>query len=389
MERLGSSSIDYVCLPRRYDSIETVIDSAHHLADLKADETTNDQFSSKQLMNVKVPEIVKLPTSYMRAITSQTKEFTPVDHILASYDMRNLSKFYAPPGSAEKAAYALLSLEKGSPITILTGFCVTAKLVDSKKTPVAETDGPPGAVLAGETLRKLSYSVSYVADPITCNVLRACLKSIQVADNCVHEFIARHDEKEQVEEAHRLINELKPKAMITGELSSRSWHDGIRRNMRGANINDWNPPVDEMLVQFKGKGIIIAIGDGGNEAGMANLKDNIPLALDGKTIMASGVYSDIPVTSWNSNLGFQAVASIAAAVEGKFELIPTADQVVKTIEAALDAGAVEGITLGKQENSLNGTYATRGVDGFAPSVHAADQDKLKSTLIQMKTKAML
>ncbi|CAF4270462.1 unnamed protein product, partial [Rotaria sordida] len=31
--------------------------------------------------------------------------------------------------------------------------------------------------------------------------------------------------------------------------------------------------------------------------------------------MASGVYSDIPVTSWNSNLGLQAVASVAAAME--------------------------------------------------------------------------
>ncbi|CAF3878780.1 unnamed protein product [Rotaria sordida] len=255
--------------------------------------------------------------------------------------------------------------------------------------PVAETDGPPGAVLAGETLRKLSYRVSYVADPVTCNVLRACLKSIAADDHCVHEFYARHDEEEQIAEAHRLINLLKPKAMIAGELCSRSWNDGIRHNMKGKNINDWNPPVDEMLVQFKGRGIIIAVGDGGNEAGMANLKDNIPLASDGKTIMASGVYSDIPVTSWNSNLGLQAVASIAAAMESRFELIPTADQVIKTIEAALDAGAVEGVTQGKQENSLNGSYATRGVDGFAPYVHAADQDKLKSTLIQMKIKAML
>ncbi|CAF1284892.1 unnamed protein product [Rotaria sordida] len=340
-------------------------------------------------MHVKVPEIVKSPISYITSLTSQTKTFTPVDHILASYDMRNLSKFYAPPGSAENAAYALLKLEKDSPITILTGLCVTARLVDSEKVPVVETDGPPGAVLAGETLRKLSYCVSYVADPVTCNVLRACLKSIKADDNCVHEFYTGHDEKEQVAEAHRLINQLKPKTMIAGELCSRSWNDGIRRNMKGENINDWNPPVDEMLVQFKGRGIIIAVGDGGNEAGMANLKDNIPLASDGKTIMASGVYSDIPVTSWNSNLGLQAVASVAAAMESRFELIPTADQVIKIIEAALNAGAIEGITLGKEENSLNGCYATRGVDGFAPYVHAADQDKLKSTLIQMKIKGML
>ncbi|CAF2076882.1 unnamed protein product [Rotaria magnacalcarata] len=320
---------------------------------------------------------------------SQTKSFTAVDHILASYDMRNLSKFYAPPGSVEKAAYALLNLEKGSSITILTGFCVTERLVDGKRVPIAETDGPPGAVLAGETLRQLSYHVSYVADPITCNVLRACLKSIEANDNCVHEFNSRHDEKEQVAEAHRLINMLKPKAMVAGELCSRNWNDGVRRNMRGTNINNWNPPVDEMLVQFKDSGLIIAVGDGGNEAGMANLKDNIPLALDGKTIMASGVYSDIPATSWNSNLGFQAIASVAAAIEGEFDLIPTAKQVIKTIEAALDAGAVEGITLGQRENSMNGIYETHGVDGFAPYVHAADQDKLRSTLIQMKIKAML
>src|SRR5690606_33723252 len=143
---------------------------------------------------------------------------------------------------------------------------------------------------------------------------------------------SRHNEQEQIAEAHRLINQLKPQAMLAGELCSRNWKDGVRRNMRGKNIDDWNPPVDEMLVQFKNNGIIIGVGDGGNEAGMANLKDTIPLALDGETIIASGVYSDIPITSWNSNLGLQAVASIAAAIEGKFELIPTADQVMKTIE---------------------------------------------------------
>ncbi len=382
MEILESSVTDHASLSRCSDPAETIVDCTYQLTNLEADKTANDQTSQTQLTRVEIPTIAKSSTSH---ITS----FTAVDHILASYDMRNLSKFYAPPGSAEKAAYTLLKLEKRSPITILTGFCVTERLVDGKKIPVAETDGPPGAVLAGETLRKLSYRVSYVADPITCHVLRACLKSIEANDDCVHEFYSCHDEKEQIAEAHRLINELKPKAMLAGELCSRNWNDGIRRNMRGADINDWNPPVDEMLVQFKGRGLIIAVGDGGNEAGMANLKDNIPLALDNKTIMASDVYSDIPVTSWNSNLGFQAIASVAAAIEGEFDLIPTANQVIKAIEAALDAGAVEGITLGKRENSMNGIYETRGVDGFAPYVHAADQDKLRSTLIQMKIKAML
>ena len=133
----------------------------------------------------------------------QTTVYTAVDYILASYNMRGLSKFYAPPGSAEKAASTLLKLEKHSPITILTGFCVTERLVDSKMIPVAETDGPPGAVLAGETLRKLSYRVSYVADPITCTVLRACLRSIKADDNCVYEFNSHHDENEQERKAKR------------------------------------------------------------------------------------------------------------------------------------------------------------------------------------------
>lgn len=325
----------------------------------------------------------------LSSLKSQAETLTPVDHILGSYDMRNLSKFYAPPGSAEKAAYALLKLEKHSSITILTGFCVTTKLVDNQVIPVPETDGPPGAVLLGETLRKLSYRVSYVADPFTCNIIRACLTAIKADSNSVYEFSANHDENKQVAEAHSLINQLRPKAMIAGELCSRNWNDGIRRNMRGDNINNWNAPVDEMLVQFKDKGLIIAIGDGGNEAGMANLKDNIPLASDNKTIIASAVYSDIPVTSWNSNLGLQAVGSIAAAIENKFEWIPTGEQVITTIEAALDAGAVEGITQGQQEKSSNGLYAICGVDGFAPYIHAADQEKLKSTLIQMKMKGIL
>ena len=77
--------------------------------------------------------------------THSKSTFTPVDYLLAGYDMRNLSKFYAPPGSAEKVARALLNLQKGSSSIVLTGFCVTERLVDGKKVPVAETDGPPGS----------------------------------------------------------------------------------------------------------------------------------------------------------------------------------------------------------------------------------------------------
>ena len=389
MKKIDSNGTNHQSPWSEEDGAEANLNDISSAADLKPDEMRNSQISLEERTGVSISTNLKTPTFPITSITSVTKAFTAVDYILASYDMRKLSRFYAPPGNAEKAAHALLQIEKGSSIVILTGFCVTERLVNSKMIPVAETDGPPGAVLAGEALGKLSYHVSYVADPVTSNVLRACLKSINASDTDVYEFHSRHDEAEQIAEAHRLINQLKPKAMLAGELCSRSWSDGIRRNMKGMNINNWNPPVDEMLIQFKGKGLIIAVGDGGNEAGMANLKENVPLALDGKTIMASGVYSDIPVTSWNSNLGLQAVASIAVAIEDKLDLIPRADQVIQTIEAALNAGAVEGITLGKIENSMNEIYATHGVDGFASYVHAADQDKLRSTLIQMKLKAIL
>lgn len=303
--------------------------------------------------------------------------------------MRNLSNFYSSPGSVEKAARALLKLAKGSNITILTGFCVTEKIVNGECLPVPETDGPPGAIVAGETLRKLSFNVSYVSDSATCAVLRHCLRTVNITGQCVHEFNSEHHPYKQVIEAKRLIDQLQPQAMIAGELCSRNWNDGTRRNMRGINVNHWNPPVDEMLVQFKDQGLIIAVGDGGNEAGMSPLKDKIPLALDGQTVMASDVFSNIPITSWNSNLGLQAVASTVAAMEARFDLIPDGDNVIQMIEASLEAGAIEGITLGKEENSMNGTYTIRGVDGFSPRVHAADQDKLKSTLIQMKSKGIL
>ena len=245
-------------------------------------------------------------------VADPTCEWSPIDYILASYDMRNLSNFYPAPASVEHAAHRLLELDPGASIVILTGFCVTETLIEGEMVPVCETDGPPGAVLAGETLRQLSYNVSYVADPVTAGILRACLKSVNGDGEGVHEFVSSHNEVERIAEAQRLIDQLKPQAMLAGELASRNWYDGIRRNMRGTDIDRWNPPVDEMLVQFRGTGLIVAVGDGGNEAGMGNLKDKIPLALDGKTVMASGVYSDIPITSWNSNLGLQAIAATAA-----------------------------------------------------------------------------
>lgn len=305
----------------------------------------------------------------LNAAQRSTQQYSALDSLISSYDGRNLSRFFVPGGVLNVA----MALENAKHVMLLTGFSVAAGM--------PETDGPPGTAALGNALRILGKNVTYVTDQGNASIMRATVAPMNAKTaefGRLLKFNSAHDGS-AVKDANTLLDEYKPDAVVAIELPSRSV-DGSRHNMRGVNIDPFNGPVDEILVQANLRyGITTAgVGDGGNEAGMGGLQ-GIPKALDGSE-MAAVVPAQHQATAWNSNLGAEAIAAVMLARAGKLDQLHTPEQQAGAIQAALAAGAVDGVTRGKVagEPSEDGKTTT-GVDGFSIRVHAAMLEMLKNT----------
>ncbi len=315
-----------------------------------------------------------LPDSLAKSLSKTSKsERTPaLDALVTSYSLRNINKFHQP-GSALRAAKAL---ENAQHVVLMTGFSVAAKM--------PETDGPPGTAAFGHALKELGKVVTYVTDPANAPVLKAAVAAIDPEAAKFARFVtfdAAHDGAAP-QKANTLLDKLKPDAVVAIELPSRST-DGSRHNMRGINIDPFNGPVDEILIQAgKRKLTTVGVGDGGNEAGMGGLK-GIPKALDGSK-MAAVVKADIPVTAWNSNFGAEAIGAVMLQRAGKLDALHTPDQQAAMINATFQAGAVDGVSRKTAPSALDadGKGGGSGVDGFPPDVHAGMLTMAKSIVAQ-------
>ncbi len=178
-----------------------------------------------------------------------------------------------------------------------------------------------------------------------------------------------HKQADAEPHANKLLDEHKPDFVGAIELPGRNAlsKEGYRSNMRGISIDDVNGAVDEVLIQAYNRDIpTFGVGDGGNEAGMGG-RPGIPLALNGKH-MAAAPTAKHQITSWNSNLGAEALGAAVLQLHGKLDKLHTPEQQRAMIEASMDAGAVDGVTRGATVDEKIGTV-TSGVDGFSPSTH--------------------
>lgn len=296
-----------------------------------------------------------------------------LDAILKCYGNRGIGQFYHP-GGAEKAADSLVAAER---VMLLTGFNVAEGM--------PETDGPGGTAALANALNELGKIVILVTDGTNRPVLEAALNVLNPELATFAKFVrfsAVHETGVD-SEAKRLLERETPDAVVAIEVPARN-SLGIRRNMRGENINAFNQPLDGLLLEARKANITtIGVGDGGNEAGMGSLI-GIPKAADGSE-MKSAVCAQYPVTAWNSNFGAEAVAAVLLAKHGQLEKLHTPQQEGAMIEAMLKAGAVDGVT----RKSVAGAKSDKGdmntgVDGFSPNVHEAMIELLKNVVAGME-----
>jgi hypothetical protein len=272
----------------------------------------------------------------------------PVDHLLAlDPGARGIERFFQP-GAAARAAQAL---QRARRVLITTGF-----VVDSG---TAETDGPPGAAVLGRALRRLGAEVRYVVDDVTAPVLAAALDALGEPTD-VMRYPAAANAAGEVLAAER------PSHLVAIERPGRA-RDGAYRNMRGVDVSDWNPPLDELFVlahkqrtRVRSRNVItIGVGDGGNEVGMGNVRARF--ARRGLAArIGSVVRVDHLVVAGVSNWGAYGIVAHLGRLAGR-PLLHAPDDERRLVAACVKAGACDGVTRRREAT----------VDGFALDAHAA------------------
>ncbi len=248
-----------------------------------------------------------------------------IDDIVLENDRRGVSALrpHVPADSCDRAA-ALILRNPGAAL-IVTGFYILAP-------GAPETDGPPGALAIGGALERLGYDVRYVTDVHGAPILRA----VGVPADDLVEFPITGDGESRAF-AERLVEELRPSALISIERCGLSW-DGLYRNMRGRDITPYTARTDYL---FYGHPASVGIGDGGNEIGMGALASVIPTVGSLVSEPAMTRTTELILSSV-SNWGGYGLAAALSLRTGR-NLLPSVEAEREWIRRAVDAGAVDGV----------------------------------------------
>ncbi|MDF2628923.1 MAG: hypothetical protein K0R39_2754 [Symbiobacteriaceae bacterium] len=226
------------------------------------------------------------------------------------------------PGDLDRAAGAVTAANR---VLIITGFGVGPH-------GVAETDGPPGALFLGRALARLGKQVIFATHRLCEPVMAAGVASVGLSAPL--EVLDRAQSPAPLLERHQVD------LVISIELPGRA-ADGQYYNMRGIPITERTAPLDELLLVAKARAIpTIGVGDGGNEAGMGKVVEQVRQAVRGGERIASVVSADYLISAGTSNWGaYGLVATLNPA------LLPEPEEEVQLLTALVVAGALDGVKL--------------------------------------------
>ena len=258
-----------------------------------------------------------------------------IEDIILDRDRRGISHLrpYLPADYATQAAR--LILDNPGTAFIVTGFYI----LDAG---LAETDGPPGAVVIGGALNKLGYDVVHVTDRYASGIMEQTGGDFST----VVEFPITDDDSSR-EFAANLLAEMNPSVLIAIERCGLT-SEGKYRNMRGRDITDHNARIDHL---FDSDVPSVGIGDGGNEIGMGNLAAEVPLVESLVKLPCITRTTKLMLASV-SNWGGYGLAAALSEQSGN-NLLPSIEDEQDLVKKTVDLGAVDGMSA-KQEYKVDG-----------------------------------
>ncbi|MEH6649424.1 MAG: DUF4392 domain-containing protein [Motiliproteus sp.] len=240
-----------------------------------------------------------------------------IEDALVARNLRGMKKIQPAlkPGYCLRAAQMLRNIE--GTVLIGTGFPV----VDT-----FETDGPVGAIALYDTLEYLGAKPVIVCGPPMSTVLADSYR--------IHEIkVGPHDQREH--EADTALSHYKPSLVLSIERPGQA-EDGHYHNMRGEDISARAACFDTFMNHCDCP--TIAIGDGGNEIGMGNVKE----ALRDLDIVAAETRCDELIVADVSNWGAYGIIAFLGLWRNE-DLLARLDP-FKTLQYLSSLGSVDGVT---------------------------------------------
>ncbi|MCL4561275.1 MAG: DUF4392 domain-containing protein [Chloroflexi bacterium] len=242
---------------------------------------------------------------------------------------------YLPKDPCQKAAQAIFA-RSGTAI-IATGFYIP-------HASLPETDGPPGALAIGRALEQIGYTVAYVTDHYSADLLEHFAPS---NGEVIRFPISGVEESKAF--ARQLIDRYQPALLVSVERCGLT-RRGKYTSYRGLDLSPYTARIDTL---FETDCLSVAIGDGGNEIGMGNLIEQIE-SLGGIIPEPSITQANHLIIASVSNWGGYGLAAALSAIS-RLDLLPEPAQEARLITEMVTYGACDG-TLGLQ---------VAGVDGFS------------------------
>jgi hypothetical protein len=248
---------------------------------------------------------------------------------------------HAPLRLLAPAAEALAMAER---VVIVTGFCVRACRI-------GETDGLSGALALAGALRLQGKDVVLLTDGFSAPLLAAGMMA-DGSETPVH-LLGQSQEDADIA-IDVLLASFAPTHVMAIERPGNA-ADGHRYSMRGEILDDLVVSADRIFVPPGKRGYAtLAVGDGGNELGLGNLRQTLGGYVEhGETIFCA-TPADYPIPAGVSNWGAYALAAALSLLAGRL-LIRAPAHERPVLAAMVAAGAVDGCT---QQRALS-------VDGLA------------------------
>ncbi|MGE0710007.1 MAG: glutamate cyclase domain-containing protein [Planctomycetota bacterium] len=234
----------------------------------------------------------------------------------------------AAPGLAA-AARELLTARRA---VVLSGFLVRRTPASDDLVP--ETDGPPGARALGAALAALGAEVRYLTDPGCAPLFQA----LGCAPLSVLDWVA--GDPETPARARAALADWAPTHVVAIERPGRA-ADGRCWSMAAAELRV--AALDELLLAARAAGVAtVAIGDGGNEAGLGGLRA-LTVGLPHGERIATVVPADHALAAGVSTWGAYVLVAALSRLAGR-DLLPSDEAARRDHEAIAAAGAVDGVS---------------------------------------------
>lgn len=288
------------------------------------------------------------------------------------------------------AAEALLAVPQGGTVVVTTGSVSRAWI----STEIGENDGPSGAAAIARALAiSRNATIVFMAEETLLPPLAAVMRSaglstvsldaarLASADKSLATIVLQpypvNDEAGKAA-ATDLLDDLKPNLLFSTERVGRN-ENGIYYSMRGIDYGMGRARIDHLFDEGLKRGIpVVAVGDGGNEIGMAKVADavksHVPFGNDGDCACGGGIgaitSADVLVTAACSNWGCTAIAASMAARAGDARLLHTPEAETRLLDVMVQNGLI---------NSTHG-IVDPNVDGIAKDSHIAIAELCRSII---------